>query len=353
MTGPITSAQGAMNERISTRASRWLAIAAVLAFAPAPAAADKADALFAKGKAQLAKKQYAEACVTFEQVDALDPAVGAKVNVARCYQEWGKLVRASKWYSDAEKMASSTGDKRASKIRALIQEIEPDIPRLTLRVPEGADAVAAAIRLDDEPVSASDLGREMRVEPGPHVLTYRLNGEPKTRTLAIERGGSRDVTLDLPRSSATAKVKKKGKGKKGKAGAEDGGPPPPGRTRRIAGFAMMGAGAVSIGVASYLAFDARSAYQSALGMYCMDAANMCNDEGLRLTRDARSQANLGTVFAIAGVALAAGGVALYLTAPSAASPERRRRGSADDDEALYLAPVIGDRAGMLVLGGRY
>jgi tetratricopeptide (TPR) repeat protein len=327
------------------KASRWLAVAAVLALAPAPAAADKADALFAKGKAQLAKKEYAEACTTFEQVDALDPAVGAKLNVAKCYQEWGKLVRARKWYADAAKMASSTGDKRAAKIKSLIEEIDPDIPRLTVVVPEGADVGAAAIKLDGESVAEAELGREMRVEPGPHVLTYSVDGKEKTKTIAIERGGAREVTLDLPGGKAAG-------GGKGKDGPDEA-PPQPGRTRRIAGFALMGAGAVSIGIASYLAIDARGDYNSALSMYCMDAKDMCNDEGLRLTGDARSQANLGTVFAIVGVAAAAGGVALYLTAPRAGQAERRSRDFAEDEEAFYLAPVIGDRAGMLVLGGRY
>jgi tetratricopeptide (TPR) repeat protein len=322
---------------------RWLAIAATLALAPAPAAADKADALFAKGKAQLAKKQYAEACPTFEEVDALDPAVGAKLNVAKCYEEWGKLVRAHKWYADAAKLASRIGDKRAPKIKELIEKLEPDIPLLTIRVPEGADVEAAAITLDGEPIAAGELGREARVEPGPHVITYRVNGEQKTKTIAIERGGTREVTLDMPGGDAAAASKQ---------GAKDGETPPqPGRTRRIAAFALMGAGAVSMVVSSYLAIDARGDYRSALTMHCMDAKDRCSDEGLRLTSDARGQANLGTVFAVAGVALAAGGVALYLTAPRSGQAESRSPRS--DEEALYLAPVIGDRAGMVVLGGRY
>lgn len=320
---------------------RWLAFLAALALAAAPAAADKADQLFAKGKAQLAKKQYAEACVTFEKVDELDPGIGAKLNVARCYQEWGKLVRAHKWYADAEKMASQTGDKRAPKIKELIEQLEPDIPRLTIRVPAGADVLAAAIMLDGELLDAADLGREARVEPGPHVLVYTVDGEKKSKTIAIERGGAREVVLDLP-----------GDGTAGPGSKEPGGstsPPRPGRVRRIAAFALMGVGAAGLGVSGYLALDANSDYGAALDAHCMSAKDMCNDEGLRLTRDARGQANLATVFAIAGAAAAAGGIVLYLTAPSSGDPESLSR----NPEALYLAPAIGDRAGFLVLGGRY
>ena len=107
--------RGAMRGSSGTvAAASALAALAALLGAAAPAAADKAeskaDALFAKGKAQLAKKQYAEACTTFEKVDELDPGIGAKLNVARCYEEWGRLVRARKWYVDAQKMAADAGD---------------------------------------------------------------------------------------------------------------------------------------------------------------------------------------------------------------------------------------------------
>lgn len=330
--------------------------------APAPAAADrgdKADALFAKGKAQLAKKQYAEACTTFERVDELDPGIGAKLNVARCYEEWGKLARARKWYVDAQKMAADGGDKRAPKIQALVDKIEPDIPRLTIHVPDGADARAAGIAIDGDLVLSSNVGRELPVDPGPHVITYRSGSEQRSKTIAIERGGSRDVTLEIDTGEGKGKGdgdggkvgakeprKSKGKGKGKSASASS---PAPGRGRRIAAIALMGAGAVGMGTSGYLAIGARSDYRSALDAHCMGATNMCDDEGLRLTHDARSRANLGTIFAVAGAALVGGGVALYLTAPSAGRAERRSR----DDEALYIAPALGDRSGFVVIGGRY
>jgi Tfp pilus assembly protein PilF len=91
--------------------TRWLAIAALLALSAGPATADQADELFARGKAQLSKKQYAQACVTFEKVDALDPGIGAKLNVARCYQEWGKLASARRWYADAEDMGACSATR--------------------------------------------------------------------------------------------------------------------------------------------------------------------------------------------------------------------------------------------------
>src|SRR5690349_3185301 len=76
----------------------------------------EADALFKKAKKLHADKKYAEACPMFEKSDALDSGIGAKLNVAKCYEDWGMLARAYRWYADAEKMARDAGDKRASKI---------------------------------------------------------------------------------------------------------------------------------------------------------------------------------------------------------------------------------------------
>ena len=53
-----------------------IALATTSAFAES-----KVDALFKQGKEQLAAKKYAEACATFEEVDKLEPGIGAKLNV--------------------------------------------------------------------------------------------------------------------------------------------------------------------------------------------------------------------------------------------------------------------------------
>lgn len=329
---------------------RWLAIAAVLVIAPASAAADKADALFKKGKQLLAKKKYADACPTFEKVDALDPGIGAKLNVARCYQEWGKLGRAHRWYSEAEKMAKEGRDDRAVKIRELIDKIDSDVPRLTIRVSDGADAGAAEIMLDGEKLAAESIGTDLRVDPGPHEIAYVENGEKKTKTVALERGGAREVTLALPKSGVAKGGKKPEPGPGlGPEPVEPGGKvTSPGRGRRIAGLSLMAVGAVSLGVSGYLTFDARDTYRGALDTHCMGQKDACSDEGLQITQDARSRANLATVFAVAGAVVAAGGLVLYLTSPRSSEPENLSRNA-----QLYLAPSIGAGAGLVVLGGRY
>src|SRR5678816_3202397 len=111
----------------------------------APAWAENADQLFKKGKDLLAAKRYTEACPTFEKVDKLDPGIGAKLNVAKCYEEWGRLGTAFRWYRDAEQMARDTKDDREPKIHELILALDADVPKLTLKIPADADVDAAGV----------------------------------------------------------------------------------------------------------------------------------------------------------------------------------------------------------------
>src|SRR5687768_1406652 len=95
----------------------------VIALLATPALADNksdAEALFKKAKKLHADKKYSEACPMFEKSDALDSGIGAKLNVAKCYEDWGMLARAHRWYTDAHKMALDAQDKRAEKIKELI-----------------------------------------------------------------------------------------------------------------------------------------------------------------------------------------------------------------------------------------
>jgi tetratricopeptide (TPR) repeat protein len=322
--------------------TRWLAAAiacGVLGLAAPPAHADRADQLFKKGKRLLAEKRYAEACSAFEDSDRLDPGIGAKLNVARCFQEWGKLATAWQWFTDAEQMARTTKDERAKKIHALIEELDPSVPRLTIKLPPAASAAALTLTLDGTVLPASALGVERRVDPGPHQIDYVIDGTKQTKIVPVERGGSSEVTLELP------------------AAAEDGRPPSPraatatvtadddpGRGHRIAGLGIAGAGVVAVGIAGLVTYQARGDYRDALDAHCRGAKDMCDAVGLTATHDARHRANIATVVTVIGAVAVAGGLVLYLKAP------RARRSS---EHALYLAPTLGGRAGGVVLGGAF
>jgi hypothetical protein len=323
-----------------------LVIGALVLGIAGPAHADKdekAEQLFRKGKRLLADKHYADACAAFEDSDRVDPGIGAKVNVARCYEEWGKLGTAWRWYADAERMALDAQDPRSKRVHALLAALEPDVPKLTIKLPPGASAANLALTLDGARLDASALGTAQRVDPGPHQIAYNLRGEPMEKTVAIERGGAVEIVLDPPAKRRTPRP-----GKHAPDGDEpedqDGGGRGTGRDRRILGLAVTGAGAVALGVAGIVTLRARSDYHHALDAHCLGNKDKCDPVGLTAADNARHRANIATLVTIGGIAAVAGGLAIYFLAPHAAS---------HDEHALYLAPDVAAGHGSLVFGGAF
>jgi tetratricopeptide (TPR) repeat protein len=305
---------------------------AIVGFA-ATAHADQAEQLFQKGKKLLAEKKYHDACNAFEQSDRLDPGIGAKVNVARCYQAWGRLATAWRWYRDAEQMAITTKDDRVEKIRTLIAELDPTVPRLTVSLPADAVSEGLVVKLDDIELAPSALGSEQRVNPGPHRIETIVNGATQVKTVALERGGSAEITLDVP-------VRTRPRVTPAAPGVAD---DDPGRQRRRIGLGTAGGGIALLGIAGIVTLRARGDYHHALDAHCSGDKDMCDEIGQAATRSARRRANISTGLTIGGLAAVAAGVYLYVTVRDPAEPT---------GHALYVAPVIGEGTG-IALGGAF
>jgi tetratricopeptide (TPR) repeat protein len=318
----------------------------------------KADALFKQGKKLMAEKRYAEACDSFEQSFKLDPVVGAQLNVAKCYEEWGKLGRAFTAYQEAEKLARETKDRRAGQIKDLVENLDAQVPRLTIRLPKDAPR-KFNVTMDRQPVTI--FGEAFVVDPGPKTLEWSVaDGPKKQKIVTIERGAESEVTLDVPKGTVLDKGGTGG-GDNGGDGDGDGGdgggkgeadprPAPPGRNQRLGGIALAGAGALAIGVSTVMTLSAKGKYNDALDMYCGGMKNNCDPMGLQLTADARSTANTATVIFLVGTAAVGGGVALYLLAPK--GPAGAARGG-DEQTSRYLVPAVTPTSAGIVFGGRY
>lgn len=316
---------------------------AVLALGAGVAHADQADALFKKGKRLLGEKRYAEACSAFAESDKLDPGIGAKLNVARCYQEWGKLATAYRWYSEAEQLARSLKDDRATKIRGLIDDLERQVPRLTVHAPTDAVLADAEITLDGKRFDTAQLDTALPVDPGPHEISYLVDGKRRDKTIPIERGGSSEITLDLPVKRRKARrAHDAGEDSSGEATTAQASP---GRTQRIIAIAAGGAGVVALGAAGIITLRAHSDYQHAIDHHCRGSKDMCDDIGLTATGNARDRANLATYVTIGGAVAIAAGVVVFLMAP--------KGHAASDEHAMYVAPSVDRTGGSLVLGGRF
>lgn len=308
----------------------------------ATAHADQAEQLFQKGKKLLAEKKYREACAAFEQSDRLDPGIGAKVNVARCYQAWGRLATAWRWYHDAEQMAITTKDDRVEKIRTLIAELDPAVPRLTVSLPADAVSDGLVVKLDDVELAPSALGSEQRVDPGPHRIEAIVNGATQIKTVALERRGSAEITLDVP-------VRTRPRVTPAAPGVADG-DPGPGHQRRLIGLGTAGGGVALVGIAGIVTLRARGDYHHALDAHCSGDKDMCDDIGQAATRSARRRANISTGLTVGGLAAVAGGLYLYFTARGEQAESASH--ALHPGHALYVAPVIGEGTGV-ALGGAF
>jgi hypothetical protein len=320
----------------------YLATLLLVLAGPRVAVADnksRADELFKDAKKLMADKQFSTACPKFEESYKLDPGIGGELNIARCYEEWGKLGRAYHAYADAEKQAKKAKDPRTPKIHELVAAIEPLVPRLMIRVPQGSETKGLQLKIDGVAVNKEDFGNAQLVDPGPKQIVYTLPGGFKKTTLVpIERGSTSEVTLELPKHKEPDKSQDKND-----VVVVAPSPAPPGRNQRIAGIAVGATGVVLIGVSSYMTLAARSKYNDALAAHCNNATDMCDAQGLADTHDARHSANIATVLFSVGLAAAGGGVALYLLAPKAAT---------SSEHAYYLVPSVTPEGAALAFGGR-
>jgi serine/threonine-protein kinase len=308
---------------------------------------DKADALFKQGKKLMAEKHYADACDAFAKSFKADPAVGAQLNLGKCYEEWGKIGRAFTTYQAAEKLARDTKDDRAGQIHALVENLDTQVPRLTIKLPADAPK-SLKVTFDARPVT--QLGVPFVVDPGPHTIEYGVGKEKKQRIVPLDRGAESEVTLEVTKAMIDAGAVA-GDDRTSTTPAQttpvqaEREPARPGRNMRIGAIALGGAGVLAIGVSSVMTLSARSKYKDALDKYCMGETDMCDSMGLDITHDARSTANTATIIFVAGLAAVGGGVVLYLLAPDGKA--------SSEEQARYLVPSVTSDGGGLVYGGRY
>ena len=225
------------------------------------------------------------------------------------------------------------------KIHDLVVQLDTQVPRLVIHIPAGADTNGLRLTIDGVVVDKAALADAQLVDPGPKQIEYQLaNGPKKTKLVPVERGGTSEITLDLPKARAVAKLPPDVPEKTHELPA----PHVVGRSQRIAGVVIGSAGVVAIGISSVVALSARSKYNTALANDCNHMPTDCDPKGLTDTHDARHDANIATVVFGVGAAALIGGVVVYLVAPKAAATEH----------AYYLVPTVGSTGGGIAFGGR-
>jgi hypothetical protein len=96
--------------------------------------------------------------------------------------------------------------------------------------------------------------------------------------------------------------------------AEPPAPEPRGAGQRTLAYVLGGVGVVGLGVGTYLSLKAKGTYDDAIAR-CPTGPSSCDQTGADGGADPHDQATVSTIAFLAGGALVATGIVLYLTAP--------------------------------------
>jgi hypothetical protein len=288
---------------------RGLAAAALLAalgIAPEALAASEQDRRTAQqelAQAQTLKKEgkLQEALSHLEESQRLDPKLPTLMELADCAEQLGKLVEAQAHWTAARDQAKKE-EKPQSRQKATdrLAGVEKRVARLTLQLASDAPA-DAQVSLDGAPLDRATLGTALAANPGEHVIVVKAAGrDDATFPVKLAEGDNQTLSVaPTPKAAPPPPPPPPPKAPPPRAAEQDSASLSlnSGSSQRTIGLVVGAVGVVGAGVgAGFWAVGYR-------------------DRG-RLGFTADRQMLFGQVSVIAGGALLATGVVLFVTAPS-------------------------------------
>jgi hypothetical protein len=267
--------------------------------------------------------KYAPACSKFEASQQLEPGLGTLLNLAECYEKSGRTASAWAEYRKAIPLARAAGAKaRQDLATERAQRLEERLSTLTIRaIGEQASGSGLEVRRDGVAVQSAELGAAIPVDPGDHLIEASAAGrQPWSSTIHVGPNADK-VSVEIPQLASDSVAA----------------PPPPaapvvttaptatppasdrpasdGSAQRVTGLVLGGAGVVGVGLGTFFGLRAFSKWGEVKDA-CADYPYECGPEGADRRSSASSAGTASTVAFVAGGALLATGIVLYVTAPS-------------------------------------
>ncbi len=327
-------------------------IAAMTSPARAQSSGDQAaaEALFKQGRDLMASGHLAEACPKLAESQRLDPGTGTLLNLATCYERNGQVASAWVTYKEAATAAQNADQpERAQLARRKAAELEPKLSMLTIVVPPAADRPDLQIRRDGETIGRPAWGVPIPVDPGVHSVEATAPGHKAWQGQTSVEGVAAQASIEVPRLAEVAEAT-------AEAAPPPAQPPPPTAplspapavpppaahmsAQRTMGLVSGGIGVAGLIVGATFGLIAQSDNNDA--KHDCPTNSTCNPQGLASTTSALHAATASTVAFIAGGALTAAGLVLYLSAPTGAPGSGARLG---------LSPMVGAATGGVALEG--
>jgi hypothetical protein len=281
-----------------------------------------AEALFNQGRTLMSAGKFVEACPKFEASQQLDPGLGTMLNLAECYEKTGRTASAWAEYREAIPLARAAGSKARQDLAVeRAQALEERLSTLTIRAISGDPADAQLeVRRDGVALQPAELGSPIPVDPGEHTIEASAPGKEPWSSKVQVGGDAAKVSIEIPKlkssSTSAAPVTAAPVVTTTTTNAPPSDKPASdGSTQRVTGLVLGGAGIVGVGLGTFFGLRASSKWSDAKAA-CTDYPYGCGTEGTDLRASASSAGTVSTIGFIAGGALLATGVVLYLTAPS-------------------------------------
>lgn len=173
---------------------------------------------------------------------------------------------------------------------------------------EGHDLSAVRVSMDGELLVEKLDGTAIAVDPGEHHFEFEAEGLKKTGSTVVVREGEKNRAVRVVLQSPVAP--------KAVAATPSSSFLDPG-TRRVVGLTIGGAGVAGVIVGAVFGLMSKSTYDHAVAECGPQGVHFCSSsQAMQDRQSAYTQAAVSTVAFIAGGVLAAGGAALFLTAPA-------------------------------------
>lgn len=303
----------------------------------------EAQQLFDEGKALMAEHRLDEACKKFEASHRLAASAATLMNLGACQEASGRLASAWLTFRQAASLATRTDPVLVDPSRKRADTLQPRVSSLQINVPESSRVAGLEIVRNGVVLDEAQWGSRQFVDGGEYEIVARAPGTIAwTAHVAVATELDRK-DVEIPRLTAVAAQPGGGAvaGGVSKAVPEASVSGARGEhmtALRKAAIGVTAGGLLALGGGVVLGLRAKG-LQSDSDAIC--PTTTCNDaEGLRLNRDARSTGTTATVLFVAGGALMAAGVTLWIVG---APDETARR--------VGVAPVVGDGAFGVAIAG--
>ena len=184
------------------------AVGVLLASTPARADETEAARLFREARALMLDGSFDQACPKIAESHRLEPHVGTLLNLAACHEHQGKIGTAWVEFQQALTAAKSEGQADRERLaRERIAALEPRLPWLTISVAPAAIAEGLEVTLDGAVIQPVAWGKELPVDPGPHIVVARAPARtPFESNVELREAEHRTVAIGSLESPALPPV---------------------------------------------------------------------------------------------------------------------------------------------------